>query len=285
MSQVACMDWEREFLFTDKDFQILCELVNRHTGICLSAGKRELVYSRLTRRLRKLNLKSFASYCKLLLSDASGEEIVHFTNAVTTNLTSFFRESHHFDFLCKTLLPELISGKTANPKIRIWSAGCSTGEEPYSIAMCMMESLSQLNKTDIRLLATDLDSNVLNTAINGVYAQERLNGIMPHRQKKWFLKGYSSNHGYLQIKPELQNLITFRQLNLMHEWPMKGPFDAIFCRNVIIYFDKPTQKILIDRFANILSAGGYLFLGHSESLFKVTDRFKLVGQTIYQKLR
>jgi len=285
MLLAADMDWEREFKFTDKDFMTLRDLVNWHTGISLSLSKKELVYSRLTRRLRKLNLQSFKSYCQLLQSDNRGEELVHFINAVTTNLTSFFRESHHFDFLSKTMLPELAARKVIRPRLRIWSAGCSTGEEPYSIAMSVKESFPLHNNYDIKILATDLDSSVLEKATNGIYSREKLSSIMPHRQKKWFRKGHSLNSGYVQIKPEVQNLVTFRQLNLMNDWPMKGPFDGIFCRNVIIYFDKPTQKVLIDRFANILANGGYLFLGHSESLFKVTSRFKLVGQTIYQKLQ
>ncbi len=278
-------EWEREFIFTEQDFYVLRELINRHTGICLSEAKKELVYSRLTRRLRQLKLRSFAKYCQLLQSDGSGEELVHFINAVTTNLTAFFREPHHFEYLCRSLLPELAAKKPGKQRYRFWSAGCSTGEEPYSMAMCIRESLPFQNNYDIRILATDLDSSVLDVAIAGLYPLEKLKTILPHRQNKWFLKGEPYNHGLMQVRPDLQNLITFRQLNLMHEWPMKGPFDAIFCRNVVIYFDKATQRILVERFANLLSPGGYLFLGHSESLFKVTDRFKLVGQTIYQKIR
>ena len=284
MTQTAS-DWEREFIFTEKDFHILRKLVSRHTGIALSEAKRELVYSRLTRRLRQLNLKSFSKYCQLLQSDTNGEEIVHFTNAVTTNLTSFFREPHHFDYLSKNLLPELVTKNPGKQRLRFWSAGCSTGEEPYSLAMCIRESLPFQNNYNIKILATDLDSSVLDTALSGIYPANKLKTILPHRQNKWFIKGVMQNQGLAQVKPELQDLITFRQLNLMHEWPMKGPFDAIFCRNVVIYFDKPTQRILVDRFANLLSDGGYLFLGHSESLFKVTDRFKLMGQTIYKKIR
>jgi len=278
------MDWEREFAFTDKDFLILSKLVNQHTGISLSAGKKELVYSRLTRRLRKLNLRTFKSYCQLLLSNSNGEELKHFINAITTNLTSFFREQHHFDFFRKTMLPSLASRQSSNPRIRFWSAGCSTGEEPYSLAMCIKESFTDKFNSDIKILATDLDSSVLEHATRGIYSTEKLKTILPQYHNKWFHKSNSLNAGFVQIKSELQKLIVFRQLNLMHDWPMKGPFDGIFCRNVIIYFDKPTQKILIDRFANILSDGGYLFLGHSETLFKVTGRFNPVGQTIYQKI-
>ena len=261
------------------------DLVIRHTGIALSEAKRELVYSRLTRRLRQLNLKSFARYCELLQGDVDGEEVVHFTNAVTTNLTSFFREPHHFDYVARHILPEIAARKPDNRRCRFWSAGCSTGEEPYSLAMTIKENFPVINNYDIKILASDLASSVLETAINGVYPLEKLKTILPHRQKKWFYKGDSANAGLYQVKSELQDLITFRKLNLMNDWPMKGPFDAIFCRNVLIYFDKATQRILVDRFANLLRDDGYLFLGHSESLFKVTDRFKLMGQTIYQKTK
>ena len=278
-------DWDREFVLTDKDFQTLRELVNYHTGISLSDAKRELVYSRLTRRLRRLNMRTFTEYCDLLKDDASSNEIIQFTNAVTTNLTSFFREPHHFEFFGTQLLPELVATKTDAKRFRFWSAGCSTGEEPYTLAMCINENLSYYNNYDIKILATDLDSDVIDTGIRGIYHYDKVKTVLPHRQKKWFRRDADRNSGLLKVAPDLQQLITFRQLNLMHDWPMKGPFDAIFCRNVVIYFDKPTQKKLIDRFANLLTDGGYLFLGHSESLFKVSDRFKLKGQTIYQKIR
>lgn len=279
-------DWDREFVFTDKDFHILRNLVNHHTGISLSDAKRELVYSRLTRRLRELNLKTFARYCELLQDDAYRDEIVHFTNAVTTNLTSFFREPHHFDYVANHILPAIANRNSEQRRIRFWSAGCSTGEEPYSLAITIKEKFPGLiGNFDLKILATDLASSVLDTAVNGVYPMEKLKTILPHRQKDWFYKRDSEHGGLAQIKPEIQSLITFRRLNLMNEWPMKGPFNTIFCRNVLIYFDKPTQRVLVERFANMLEDNGYLFLGHSESLFKVTDRFRLVGQTIYQKLR
>jgi len=273
----------REFILTDNDFHILRKLINHHTGISLSESKRELVYSRLTRRLRKLNLKDFSSYCRLLQDNVNTDEVVYFTNAVTTNLTSFFRESHHFDFFKSKLLPELVRNNVKNHRIRVWSAGCSTGEEPYSIAISAKETIPF--HSNFKILASDVDSSVLEIASRGLYSYEKLKPILPHTLHKWFSRIGDTSNDLMQVRADLQKTITFKNLNLMHEWPMNGPFDAIFCRNVVIYFDKPTQKVLVDRFANLLADGGYLFLGHSESLFKVTDRFQLVGQTIYRKIR
>ena len=278
-------DWDREFVFTDRDFTVLRNLVSQYTGISLSDAKRELVYSRLSRRLRLLNLKSFKKYCELLQINGGGEEIVHFTNAITTNLTAFFREPHHFDYLNRSVIKTQGQAGGDKKRLRIWSAGCSTGEEPYSIAMTIKDSRDIPENADIKILATDLDSAVLSVARRGVYAKEKLKSIPPHKAQRWFLKGNEANDGYVQVKPEIQNLVSFRQLNLMHDWPMKGPFDGIFCRNVVIYFNKATQRELMNRFADILVDEGYLFLGHSESLFKVTDRFRLVGQTVYQKIK
>ncbi len=272
---------EREFVFTDADFEFIRQLVAEKTGIVLNDAKRNLVYSRLSRRLRQLELEHFADYCDLLKAGDDGE-LVNFTNAITTNLTSFFRENHHFEYLRDTLLPELMQGK-ADRRLRCWSAGCSTGEEPYSIAMVLRETLPEQG-WDMRILATDLDSDVVARAQRGVYAQERVNGISAERLRRWFLRGKGDNEGMVQVRPPLRELITFRQLNLMHEWPIHGPLDFIFCRNVVIYFDKPTQKILFDRYAELLPVGGHLFIGHSESLFKVSDRFKLIGKTIYRKV-
>ena len=276
--------WNREFIFTENDFQTLRALVSKHTGISLSDSKRELVYSRLTRRLRELNIKSFSRYCELLQDKKNNSELVHFTDAVTTNLTSFYREPHHFQFIEKNLLPHIATSSSKYGRFRFWSAGCSTGEEPYSLAMTLKEFFPAINNYDIKILATDLASTVLATAEAGVYTDDRIKTVAPHRQKKWFTKD-RNNPGTFHVNEELQKLITFRKLNLMEEWPMRGKFDAIMCRNVLIYFDKPTQRFLVDRFANLLKDDGYLFLGHSESLFKVSDRFNLVGQTIYRKIK
>ncbi len=278
----------REFTFTGADFRFIRDLVAERTGIMLSENKRDLVYGRLSRRLRELGLSCFRDYCSLLEKGES-EEMVQFVNAITTNLTSFFREDHHFEYLGKTLLPGLMQKKLKNNlprRLRIWSAGCSTGEEPYSIAMVLKEVLgSSDDKWDARILATDLDTKVLEKASNGVYEQQRVEGLTKNRLQRWIKKGSGNNAGKVRVSPELQEIITFKQLNLMNDWPMSGPFDLIFCRNVVIYFNKPTQQVLFDRYAELLDEGGHLFLGHSETMFQKTDRYQLIGKTIYQKER
>lgn len=274
---------EREFQYTENDFKVIKKLVAEKTGIHLTDAKKDLVYGRLSKRIRTLGLSSFQEYIEYVKHDHE-EELINFINAITTNLTSFFRENHHFNYLGNALLQKLLKANDDTRKIRIWSAGCSTGEEPYSIAMTLLDKMEGLHNWDIKILATDLDTNVIKTAMTGVYPIERINGIDSKLKKRWFLNGKGQKSGFVKVSRELQDLITFRQLNLMNQWPMKGKFDVIFCRNVVIYFDKPTQKVLFDRFANLLSHDGTLFIGHSETLFKVSDRFKSLGSTIYQKL-
>lgn len=276
--------YEREFSFTDRDFGNIRRLVSEHTGISLSDAKKNMVYSRLSRRLRQVGLNDFDSYLKYLKEEDAADELVQFTNAITTNLTSFFREQHHFEYLSKTLLPEVMKHNDHTGKIRIWSAGCSTGEEPYSIAMTIKETIPDSAGWDIRILATDLDSNVLETARSGIYSEERVNGIPKSMVKRWFLRGKNQHTGKIRAHPALRDMITFGQLNLMKQWPVKGPIDIIFCRNVVIYFDKPTQQVLFDRYANVLANHGHLFLGHSETMFKVKNRFELIGKTVYRKV-
>lgn len=276
------MEKQREFSFTDKHFDVLRNLVREHTGIALSDIKKELVYGRLSRRLRKLNMGDFDSYLKLLKKDGN-DELGDFVNSVTTNLTSFFREDHHFQYLQTTLLPMLMSRRKDNRRIRIWSAGCSTGQEPYSIAMVVRETVPNIDNWDIKILATDIDTNVLATAEQGVYDPKKVEGVSKTRLQRWFMKGKGDKSDLVRVKPELRELITFRQLNLLKGWPMQGLFDVLFCRNVVIYFDKDTQRVLFDRFANTLEEDAHMFIGHSESLFKVTDRFELLGKTIHKK--
>jgi chemotaxis protein methyltransferase CheR len=271
-----------EFTFTDQDFKRVRTLVYDFAGIDLSESKRNLVYNRLAKRIRFLGLDNFKQYLDYV--EAQGEEeFVTLINSITTNLTFFFRENHHFVYLADTVIPYLLQKNAASRKIRIWSAGCSTGEEPYSIAVVLKESVPA--GWDVKVIATDLDTNVLNTGRAGVYDIERLKGVEQSRVKRWFMKGTGANEGKVRVKPELQDMIKFGQVNLMQDWPVKGPIDVIFCRNVVIYFDKPTQTRLFNRYADILANDGHLFIGHSESLNKVTDRFKLLGQTIYQKLK
>jgi len=275
---------DREFHFTEADFAHIRVYVKEHTGINLTEAKKNMVYSRLSRRLRQLNMTSFSDYWARVTA-AGSDEKGDFINAITTNLTAFFRENHHFEFLSDTLLPQLVKDNQHTRKLRIWSAGCSTGEEPYSIAMTLLEQVPDAAKWDIKILATDLDTNVLAHAQAGIYDAERVRSLPDSRKKRWFKRGSGTNSGSVRASNELRNLIKFRQLNLMGQWPMKGPFDFMFCRNVVIYFDKPTQKVLFDRYAGMLVEDGHIFLGHSETLYKVTDRYELLGKTIYKKLR
>ncbi|MEE9493875.1 MAG: protein-glutamate O-methyltransferase [Gammaproteobacteria bacterium] len=274
---------KREFIFTDQDFDYIRELVYTQTGIDLSEGKRDLVYNRMTRRLRALAITSFSDYTRYLKGGNGEQELSNFINAITTNLTSFYREMHHFEYLGNEFVPELMKLHAVDKRIRIWSAGCSTGEEPYSLAMTLREAMPSIDSWDVKILATDLDSNVIETGRAGVYSQERVEGISNDRLKRWFKKGSGENAGKVKVHPDLQSMISFRQLNLMKNWPVKGPFDLIMCRNVVIYFDKPTQTKLFSRFANYLSNSGRLFVGHSESLAKVSTDFELIGKTVYKK--
>lgn len=284
MTNNAVEDRDREFQFSDKEFKFISDLVGERTGIVLSSAKRQMVYGRLSRRLRQLKMTKFSDYCEMLTSGHE-EELIEFTNAITTNLTAFFRENHHFDYLKNTVLPEVIKNNAQTKRIRIWSAGCSSGEEPYSIAMCLREALPKSTGWDVKILATDLDSNMVQRGKSGIYTAERVEGLTPARMKKWVKKGSGENDDKVKMSDELRDLITFKELNLMEGWPIKGPFDFMFCRNVVIYFNKETQKVLFDRYADLLAPKAHLFIGHSESLNKVTDRFDLIGKTIYQKVK
>jgi chemotaxis protein methyltransferase CheR len=272
----------REFEFGDEDFQALRALVREVTGISLSEQKRELVYGRLARRLRALNLKSFREYRDLLSQDDGGE-LVQFCNAITTNLTAFFREPHHFEHLKNDVLAPLVRKLGAQRRLRIWSAGCSTGEEPYSIAMSVLEAVPDIERWDIKILATDLDSDVLEKARRGVYTADRLQTLSAERRERFFEPYPDAKEPSFKVRPELTRLLTVKQLNLMHPFPMKGPLDVIFCRNVVIYFDKDTQRDLVARISRLQRPADLLFLGHSETLFKVSTDYTLIGRTIYRR--
>ena len=272
-----------DFQLSQAEFDRIRVLVREHTGIALSESKRQLVYGRLARRLRALKLGSFSDYI-VLLEKGEPAELEEFTNAVTTNLTSFFREPHHFEFLAQQMLPEALKRNTGLRRLRIWCCAASTGEEPYSIAMVLREAQESLKGWDTKLLATDLDSNVLAHGKRGVYGHDRFAGMSGNRVSRFFDEVRDGKDNKLSASGDLRSLVTFKQLNLMHEWPMKGPFDAIFCRNVIIYFDKDTQRALFERMAGLQRPGDYLFLGHSESLYRVCDRYELIGRTIYRRL-
>jgi chemotaxis protein methyltransferase CheR len=272
----------REFQFTDGDFQALRSMVKEMTGINLAESKRELVYGRVSRRLRALSLSSFGAYRELLES-GDGSELVAFCNALTTNLTSFFRESHHFDYLRdQFLVPRREAGQRGD-RIRIWSSACSSGEEPYSIAMTVAESIPDWQRWDIKILATDLDSDILARAQRGTYNAERVKGMDAKRMSRFFTEVRGAAEPAYQISPELAKLITFKQINLMHDLPMPGPLDVIFCRNVVIYFDKDTQRGLFSRISKLQRPDDLLMLGHSETLFKVSDDYSLIGKTIYRR--
>ncbi|GGK64817.1 CheR family methyltransferase [Amphritea balenae] len=269
----------RDYKFTTQQFNLVRERLYSSAGIALADHKQDMVYNRLIRRLRCLNLNSFEAYFEYLQDNES--EQTFFINALTTNLTSFFREKHHFDFIRDQIVPERLHGH--DRKLRFWSAGCSMGEEAYSLAMTLCNAGISPASWDLKILATDIDSAVLQTARQGIYDLNRSN-ISRSDLQKWFLKGRGKQEGLIRIKSTLQELISFRQLNLMDEWPIKSSFDAIFCRNVMIYFDAPTQKILLDRMAKMLKPGGYLFVGHSEALVRQQQMFELIGRTIYRKV-
>ncbi len=271
-----------DFKLTDAEFNRIRALVREHTGIALSDAKRQLVYGRLSRRLRALKLTDFSAYIELL-ERGEPAELEEFTNAVTTNLTSFFREAHHFDYLAREALPAIVERDGGLRRLRIWCCAASTGEEPYSIAMVLRECQQLLLGWDAKLLATDLDSAVLATGSEGVYAQERFGAVSATRLNRFFAELPGTNGARFRAARELRSLITFRQLNLMNPWPMRGPFDAIFCRNVIIYFDKATQRALFERMARLQRPGDFLFLGHSESLYRVSEHYDSIGKTIYRR--
>ncbi|MEI6746238.1 MAG: protein-glutamate O-methyltransferase [Methylococcaceae bacterium] len=276
---MAIVEKEREFKFTAEDFNILRKLSNDHSGIQVPDERFDMFYSRLSKRVRKLGLSNFKEYCQYL-HNHHDNEFTDFINAITTNLTSFFREQHHFDYLRDVVIPELLVRNKSTKQIRIWSAGCSTGEEPYSVAMTLLENLPAGWNTQI--LATDLDTNVLQTASDGIYTQDRIADLSPDVLKRWFMRSKSSPD-YVKVKPELQEIIQFKQLNLMQDWGMQTPFDVIFCRNVLIYFDRETKTTLAKRYAKMLASKSWLFIGHSESLNQICNEFELVATTSYRK--
>lgn len=263
------------------EFDFLRHVVSANAGIVLGPNKRQLVQGRLARRLRELHLPSFRAYCDYL-RDAGPEELVALINALTTNVTSFFRENHHFEALAQYMLPEALARNRESRRVRIWSAGCSSGEEPYCIAMVAREVLPPHQKWDFKILATDIDSDMVQEAERGIYPLDRLATISPQRLRRHFRKGVGANAGNAKVCSEVAELVTFRVLNLMHTWPMSGKFDIIFCRNVMIYFDQRTRERLIGRFADLLVKDGYLCVGHSESIHGASP-FRLVGKTIYRK--
>lgn len=265
----------REFHFSENDFQRVRKLIYKHAGISLSNAKSDMVYSRLARRLRVVEMSSFDDYLNQLEASSDGREWQAFTNCLTTNLTSFFREAHHFPILQEHL-------KKLKQPITIWCSASSTGEEPYSIAMAACEAFNTL-KPPVQIIASDIDTNVLQAAAQGVYAMERIEKMDPALCKKYLLRGAGANAGFVRVKDELRQMIQFMPLNLLEEkWPLTGQFDVIFCRNVMIYFDKATQAAILNRFAPLMKPDALLFGGHSENFLYVTNAFKLRGKTVYE---
>lgn len=273
---------DREFPLLDRDFAAIAALVRQRAGIILGERKRDLVYGRLSRRLRTLRCPSFADYCRLLEGPDGEDERRVMLNAITTNLTHFFREPHHFEHLRKEALPEIMRSRTAgHRRIRIWSAGCSSGEEPYSIAISVREALGEAADWDVKILATDIDTEMVARARRGRYDAERIAAIPPALRQRYVHPGPD---GAGEMADALKSLIVFNPLNLLEGWPMRRPFDVIFCRNVVIYFDAATQRALMERFSRILAPDGWLYVGHSESLFRVSEYFRHLGRTIYRRV-
>jgi chemotaxis protein methyltransferase CheR len=272
----------RDFTLTMREFKAIAERVHSRTGIVLGDSKRDLVYGRLGRRLRVLGCDSFTDYLKLLDGPDAGDEHSILINAITTNLTGFFREPHHFEALAKDMIPELVKAPSQGRRLRIWSAGCSSGEEPYTIAMTVQRALPTYASWDVRILATDIDTNMVATSKAGTYNVDKTDAIPAEIRRRFLTK---VDEDTVEMSAALKQMIRFKPLNLLQPWPMRGPFDAIFCRNVVIYFDKETQRALFDRYADLLAPDGWLFIGHSESLFRVSDRFRHLGRTIYRKIR
>jgi chemotaxis protein methyltransferase CheR len=268
-------------VMTDSEFKYISDLVYDRAKIVIRPNKRSMLQGRLAKRLRSLHLPDVRSYIRLISAPEGEAEMGEMLNAVTTNVTAFFREPHHFKHLAETMIPEALARNHAARRLRIWSAGCSTGQEPYSVAMTLANALEKHGAVDARILATDLDSTVIAHAEAGTYGADDTQAVPPALAAKYLRK---TADGHIEVTPRLRDMVTFKQLNLMGNWPMRGPFDAVFCRNVVIYFDKPTQAKLFKRIASLMAPGGWLYIGHSETLFKVSEDFELTGKTIYRKM-
>jgi len=273
---------DREFSFSTDDYGYLRSMLKEKTGIELGPTKQNMVYARLAKRLRKLGFKSFREYIEFIGTPAGVDELGTTLNALTTNLTKFFRENHHFEHLGTAALQEIRARAVSQGRrLRIWSAGCSSGEEPYSIAITLLQAMPDIKQWDAKILATDIDTEMVRRGSEGIYPAASQEGVPAEISRKYF-EPYGTDK--VRVTAEARNLISFKHLNLIGHWPMKGPFDAIFCRNVVIYFDKDTQRVLFDRYANLLVPGGFLYIGHSENLFGITERFKLLGRNIHRKI-
>jgi chemotaxis protein methyltransferase CheR len=282
-SELAVAEPPREFAFSDADFRDLARFAYDHAGIALADSKRNLVYSRLSRRLRALGLTAFREYRDYLANNPG--ELESFINAISTNLTKFFREAHHFDhFRTHVAVPFVQAAyRTTGCRLRVWSAGCSTGEEPYTIAVVLKREIRDIERHDVRILATDIDTDVLAKGERGEYQPNSIDEV-PKTYREFFQPA-PGNRGSTNIvmRDDIRSLIAFRRLNLMDQWPFSGLFDAIFCRNVMIYFDGPTKAALVERFTQQIRPGGWLYIGHSESLIGSHPGLQLVGRTVYRR--
>ena len=268
----------------EQDFRRIKEIIYEHCGINLTDEKKELVRSRLAKHVRRNNLNTYKDYIDLVLSDRAGPEFTTFVNRLSTNLTSFFRESKHFDYFQDVFLPKRLAQSSGPFRLRGWSAACSSGEEPYTLAMTLKESLPTNRTTDVKILASDISTKVLDMAKAGRYSEERLNSVSRNLQQKYFRSSIEPNgEKVFQVTPALREMVIFKQINLMNSWPFTTKLDFIFCRNVLIYFDKETHRKLAERFYETLVPGGVLFLGHSESLSSIKHSFKSVAPAIYIK--
>lgn len=271
-----------DFVFRAEDFNRIAAMLHADAGIYLPETKATLVYSRLAKRLRNLGLQSFRDYCELVASEDGLDERQKMLTSLTTNVTSFFREPHHFDMLRATILPPLLAGAKAGKRVRLWSAACSKGHEPYSIAMTILALMPDAAEYDVRILATDIDTEVLAEGRAGRYEESALQSIPQAERRRGFLPA-STEGRMFSVTPEMRRLVSFRELNLIGQWPMKGLFDVVFCRNVVIYFDDETQAKVWSRFAKVLVQGGTLFIGHSERVQgPAQNLFISTGTTAYQ---
>ena len=269
-----------EYALTRRDLSEIAAMIYSDAGIALNETKASLVYSRLSKRLRQIGLRTFRDYCDFVSSGEGSGERREMLSALTTNFTKFFRENHHFDHLRAEVMPGLVARAKAGGRVRIWSAGCSDGQEPYSIALTVLQCLPEVASLDFKILATDIDPKILAQAKAGVYDESALEAVDANARKQLFSKVAERKY---KIADKVKALISYRELNLMAGWPFKGPFDVIFCRNVAIYFDEPTQARIWLRFSELLPAGGHLYIGHSERLWgEAKDRFDNIGITTYR---
>ena len=274
---------EGEFAFTSRDFRQIADLLYGQAGIILTEAKATLVYSRLAKRLRVLGLGSFADYCALVSSSAGADEAANMLNALTTNVTRFFREPHHFEHLRDKVLAPRLAALRAGARMRLWSAACSSGQEPYSMALTLLSVLPEAPQLDIKILATDIDSKIVAQAREGSYGADLIEPVPADLRNRWFERDPQNSRQW-RVGEAVQSLISFKELNLIGTWPMKGPFDAIFCRNVVIYFDEPTQEKVWSRFAPLLGPEGRLYIGHSERVGGAAARsYASDGLTVYRR--